>query len=84
MNEGGRNPPKRRPGEGRPSELDYGPVLLEVGLVKRRGTAMRKLIVLGAAMSALIVASCNTVAGVGRDVRAAGDAVARTAEDAKK
>lgn len=45
---------------------------------------MRKLIVLGAALSALVVASCNTVAGVGRDVRAAGDAVARTAEDAKK
>lgn len=45
---------------------------------------MRKLIVLGAALSALMVASCNTVAGVGRDMKAAGSAVARTAEDAKK
>jgi predicted small secreted protein len=45
---------------------------------------MRKLIVLTAAMSALLVASCNTVAGVGKDVQAAGKAVTNTAEDVKK
>ena len=45
---------------------------------------MRKLIVLGAALSALWVAGCNTMAGVGRDMEAAGKAVATTAEDAKK
>jgi predicted small secreted protein len=45
---------------------------------------MRKLIVLTAAMSALLVASCNTVAGVGKDVQAAGKAVTSTAEDVKK
>lgn len=45
---------------------------------------MRKFIVLGAAVSALVVASCNTVAGVGRDMKAAGSAVTRTAEDVKK
>lgn len=45
---------------------------------------MRKLIVLGAALSAMMVASCNTVAGVGRDMKAAGAAVAGAAEDAKK
>jgi predicted small secreted protein len=45
---------------------------------------MRKLIVLAAAMSAMLVASCNTVAGVGQDVSAAGKAVTRTADDAKK
>lgn len=44
---------------------------------------MRKLIVLAAAATALLVASCNTVAGAGKDVEAAGKAVARTAEDAK-
>lgn len=45
---------------------------------------MRKLIVLAAAMSALLVASCNTVAGVGKDVSAAGKAVTNTAQDIKK
>ena len=45
---------------------------------------MRKLIVLTAAMSALLVASCNAVAGVGKDVQAAGKAVTKTADDVKK
>ena len=45
---------------------------------------MRKLIVLAAAMSALLVASCNTVEGVGKDVQAAGKAVTNTAQDIKK
>lgn len=45
---------------------------------------MRKLIVLAAAASALLVASCNTVEGVGKDVSAAGHAVSKTAADAKK
>ena len=45
---------------------------------------MRRLIVLAAAMSALLVASCNTVAGVGKDVQAAGKAVTSTAQDVKK
>ena len=45
---------------------------------------MRTLIVLAAAAAALWVAGCNTVAGVGRDVEAAGRAVASTASDAKR
>ncbi len=44
---------------------------------------MRKLIVLVAAASALLVASCNTVAGVGKDVSAAGQVVTKSADDAK-
>jgi len=44
---------------------------------------MRKLIVLAAAAAALLAAACNTIAGVGRDVQAAGKAVSTTAEDAK-
>ena len=44
---------------------------------------MRKLIVLTAAAAAIVVAACNTVAGVGKDVQAAGKAVSTTAEDAK-
>lgn len=43
---------------------------------------MRKAFVLLAATAALAVAACNTVAGAGRDVSAAGDAVAGAAEDA--
>lgn len=45
---------------------------------------MRKLIVLGAALSALWVSGCNTMSGLGRDVEAAGKAVSSTAEDAKR
>jgi predicted small secreted protein len=44
---------------------------------------MRTMIVLAAAAAALWVAGCNTVAGVGRDVSAAGHAVTSTANDAK-
>jgi predicted small secreted protein len=44
---------------------------------------MRTIIVLAAAAAALWVSGCNTVAGVGRDVSAAGRAVSSTAEDAK-
>ena len=44
---------------------------------------MRALIVLAAAAAALWVSGCNTVAGMGRDVEAAGRAVSSTANDAK-
>lgn len=44
---------------------------------------MRKLIVLCAAASALLVASCNTVAGMGKDVSTAGAAVTKTADDVR-
>jgi len=44
---------------------------------------MRKLIVLAAAAAALLVAGCNTVAGVGKDVQAAGKAVTNTANDVR-
>jgi predicted small secreted protein len=45
---------------------------------------MRTLIVLAAAAAALWVSGCNTVAGVGKDVEAAGRAVASTANDVKR
>jgi predicted small secreted protein len=44
---------------------------------------MRKLVILFAAMTALSVTACNTVAGAGQDVSAAGHAVTHTADDAK-
>lgn len=45
---------------------------------------MRKLIVLAAAAAAVIVAGCNTVQGVGKDMQAAGKAVSQSAQDAKR
>lgn len=45
---------------------------------------MKKIIALGLVAAALAVSACNTVAGVGRDVQAAGDAVASSAENAKR
>lgn len=45
---------------------------------------MRKALVLITAATALLLAACNTVEGVGRDVSAAGRAVSSTAADAKR
>ncbi|MBN9318451.1 MAG: entericidin EcnAB [Caulobacterales bacterium 68-7] len=45
---------------------------------------MRKFVVLAALAASLVVTACNTVEGVGRDVSAAGRAVADTARDAKR
>jgi predicted small secreted protein len=44
---------------------------------------MRKLIILAALAVSLGVTACNTVAGAGKDVSSAGDAVTDTAQDAK-
>jgi predicted small secreted protein len=43
---------------------------------------MRKIFVMTALAASLFVAACNTVAGAGRDVSAAGNAVTDTARDA--
>lgn len=43
---------------------------------------MRKLFLILAGFASLSIAACNTVAGAGEDVSAAGDAVADTARDA--
>jgi predicted small secreted protein len=45
---------------------------------------MRKVIVFAAAAAALFVSACNTVAGLGKDLSAAGSAVSSTASDAKR
>ena len=45
---------------------------------------MRIAIVLAAAAAALWVSGCNTVAGAGRDIQAAGKAVSSTANDATR
>lgn len=45
---------------------------------------MRNILTLAAVAAALLTAACNTVAGVGKDVQAAGRAVSDTANDAKK
>jgi predicted small secreted protein len=45
---------------------------------------MRKVATFAALALAVLEAACNTVAGVGRDVGAAGDAVTSTAEDIKR
>ena len=45
---------------------------------------MRKVMILAAAAAALMVSACNTVAGLGRDVEAAGQAVKNPAEDVKR
>ena len=44
---------------------------------------MRKIFVLAAVAAALTTAACNTVAGVGRDVSAVGQAVTSGSERAK-
>ena len=44
---------------------------------------MRKILILAVTAAALMVSACNTIAGVGQDVSAAGRAVTNTARDAK-
>lgn len=44
---------------------------------------MRKVLVLIVSAAALITAACNTVEGVGRDLGAAGDAVAEAARETR-
>ena len=44
---------------------------------------MRKILVLAASAAALLIAGCNTIAGAGKDVSAAGHAVTDTANSAK-
>lgn len=45
---------------------------------------MRKIVILAVVAAALATAACNTVAGVGKDVSAAGKAVTGAANDVKK
>lgn len=44
---------------------------------------MRKFLGLAIATGALLISACNTVEGVGKDVKSAGDTVAKTADDSK-
>ena len=44
---------------------------------------MRKIFILVAAAAALTTAACNTVAGVGRDLEAAGQAVTSSSNSAR-
>jgi predicted small secreted protein len=44
---------------------------------------MRKLVGLAMVAGALMVSACNTVEGVGKDVKSAGDTVAKTADKSK-
>ena len=44
---------------------------------------MRKLVILALAATSMLAAACNTIEGAGKDVKAAGEAVEETAQDAK-
>ncbi|MAK83311.1 entericidin A/B family lipoprotein [Phenylobacterium sp.] len=45
---------------------------------------MSKVLIMAAVAATLLVSACNTVAGVGRDMEAAGTAVKNTAEDVRR
>ena len=45
---------------------------------------MRKIFLFAVLAASMTVSACNTVAGAGRDVESAGEAVTDTAEDAKR
>lgn len=44
---------------------------------------MRKLVGMALVAGTLLVSACNTVEGVGKDVKSAGDTVAKTADNSK-
>lgn len=45
---------------------------------------MRRVVMLAVLAAGLAAAACNTVAGLGKDVSSAGDAVANAADKTKK
>lgn len=45
---------------------------------------MRLTLILAAACATLALGACNTVAGLGRDMQAAGEAVTGTAEEVRR
>lgn len=45
---------------------------------------MRKILILAAAAATFALAGCNTIAGLGKDVQAAGSAVTKSADEAKE
>jgi predicted small secreted protein len=45
---------------------------------------MRKVLVLAALGAALLVSACNTVAGVGRDLEAAGQGITGSSDSARR
>lgn len=57
---------------------------MTVSRLKQRMADMRKILILAAAAATLAVAGCNTISGVGKDVQAAGNAVSKTADEAKE
>jgi predicted small secreted protein len=44
---------------------------------------MKTLLIMAVMAASLTVAACNTIAGAGKDVSSAGEAVTDTAQDAK-
>jgi len=44
---------------------------------------MRKLLLAVMVIAPLMASACNTIAGIGEDLGAAGDAISQTAEDTK-
>jgi len=44
---------------------------------------MRKLVGMALVAGTLMISACNTVEGVGKDVKSAGDTVAKTADSSK-
>jgi predicted small secreted protein len=50
---------------------------------RRQETVMRKALLLATLFAGFAVSACNTVEGAGQDVSSAGDAVAKTADEAK-
>jgi len=44
---------------------------------------MRKLLIAVMLAAPLLVSACNTIAGLGKDVGAVGDVLAKTAEESK-
>lgn len=77
--------PRRSPGQRTPVYLLNLDGLASLAEIKRSlEKIMRQIFVVAVLASALIVAGCNTVAGVGKDMSSAGKAVTGTANDIKK
>lgn len=65
------------------TKLRHGAFVPAVEFLLRK-TMMRKFVLFAAMAASLAVAACNTIEGAGRDISAAGGAIADTARDAKR
>lgn len=69
--------------QGRPTEQRWSRGVGSLMKFSSEFHVMPKLLIIAALAAGLALSACNTVAGAGKDAKSAGEAVTKTANDAK-